>query len=544
MFELIKLQFKILKNSFKFGTKTEKIRTFFLLATAVIFSIGSYIISYQIVVYISTLPVIGSLFTLRILALAFLSSFLMLIFSSLIVTFSTMYDNEDIQFLFSLPISHFNIFLFKYILTSFYSSWMIIVVIAPLILAFAIVKNISFFGFIILAIATIILVLISTSLGVILSSFLSYLFPSKKIKNAVLVFLIISTTILYSAFRISKPEKFLSPERFNELVEYLNFIEKPVGRWLPSWWATEIFKGLFMNNNSIVLINMFKLLLLFCIILSFILVIGKKIFYLSLFYKRTKNYIQSSSNTKREPSYNISPIAIAIFKKEIKTLFREPIQWVQLVVVVALSIIYLFNISRLPIDFEYVRISISFFNLGGVMFILTAIALRFIFVQPSLEYRTFWLIKSSPIDISKFFLIKVLIYLPVILIPAVIMISISNVILSVNSTIFIFGVVVAIISSFVLTIASYSLGILFPKKDYKDIAQIETSFGGLMFIILSLCYIILLLSSVAEPIKRYVLNQRIHRFEIIFYALLFSIINFIYAFGTGYYAFKKFLKEY
>lgn len=545
LIRLFNLQFKIMKNTFKFSTKIERVRTFFLLFIGIVFSIGSYMISYQVVAYISTLPVIGSVFTLRVLALAFLTSFIILIFSSLTTAFSTMYDSEDIQFLFSLPLSDFSVFTFKYILTSFYSSWMVIVIMIPLVLSFAIIKNFTFFKSIILFITVISLIFISTSFGVILSCFLSYLFPTKKIKNIVLVFLIIFSAILYSVFRISKPEELLSPDRFSELVEYLNFMEKPIAKWLPSWWVIEVFKGLFTNNISIVFLNMIKIFLLLIVLIFFILTMGKKVFYISLFHKRQKKPTNRISIWKnRKQFYKIKPFFITIFQKELKMLLREPIQWVQLVIVVALTIIYLFNISRLPINLEYIRISVSFFNLGGVMFILTAIVLRFVFVQPSLEYKTFWLLKSAPVDILKVFLTKLLIYLPIVLIPGVLIVSISNIILSVNATVFVFGIIVSGISSFVLTISGYSFGILFPKKDYKDIAQIETSFGGLMFVVLSLCYIVLLLSSVAEPVKRYLLGQKIYKFEIFFYMILFLTINFVYALSSGYYAFKKFLKEY
>jgi hypothetical protein len=100
------------------------------------------------------------------------------------------------------------------------------------------------------------------------------------------------------------------------------------------------------------------------------------------------------------------------------------------------------------------------------------------------------------------------------------------------------------LSCIVLTISGYSLGILFPKKEYKDIAQIETSFGGLLFLVLSLCYIVLLLSSLAGPVKKYVLTHTFGKIEFWYHILLFLIINFIYAFTTGYYALKKFIKEY
>jgi hypothetical protein len=121
---------------------------------------------------------------------------------------------------------------------------------------------------------------------------------------------------------------------------------------------------------------------------------------------------------------------------------------------------------------------------------------------------------------------------------------VSNIILNVEREIFIMSLLVVLISSFVLTVAGYSFGILFPKKEYQDIPQIETSFGGLIFIILSLCYIVLSLSSLANITKKYILSQHILKEELILSILLFLSINFIYGFSPFYYAMKKFLKEY
>ncbi|MCS7227862.1 MAG: hypothetical protein NZ839_02735 [Endomicrobia bacterium] len=466
---LVKLRLKIFFNSIKFATKTERIRFIFLTIIGIFFFLSSYIISYQVVIYISTLPVIGSLFTIRILALAFLSSFIMLIFSSLMVTFSTMYDNEDIQFLLFLPLNPNIIFIYKFMFTFFHSCWMIVIILVPFVVAFAVVKNFILSGYFILMISIIAKIFIAVTTGVSTSILLSYLFPSKKLKNIVLVIIIIVSAIFYSFLRLGEPEKLLSPDRFQELVEYLDFMSKPVAQWLPSWWVSEIFRGFMIKDTSIIVENLLKLLFISFIMFVILFLFIRQLFYLSLF---PNVKVKQNKYLKENDIYitkNIQPLFHTIAKKEIKLLLREPVQWVQLVIVVALTIIYVFNISKLPIEFKYVKITVSFLNIGGIMFILTAIVLRFIFVQPSLEYKMFWLIKSLPVKLRDIFITKFFVYLPIVILPGWIITGISNFVIKVDPKMSFTSMSIITISSLVIIIAGYSLGILFPKREYKDI---------------------------------------------------------------------------
>lgn len=543
-FSLLRLNIKTIINSFKFATKIEKIRSILLSIVGLVFFVSSYIISYQVIIYVSTLPVIGTLFVIRLVALGFLVSFLMLIFSSLIVPFSTMFEAGDIEFLFSLPIRYDSVFFNKLILTIIRASWMILVVLLPFVMAFAVVKNFSLWKYVILVVSILLKVFISTGIGIALAILLSYVFPSKKLKNIVLVILIVAFSIIYSLFRFSQPEKMLSPEHFEELFSYLDFLSKPVAKGLPSWWVAEIFSGLMLNKNSLVVFNFIKLL--GCIVLIFLLFFFflKKIFYNCFFLSCGEIEKKDFVINKEKKLPRLRTIFSVIVTKETRILFREPIQWVQFVIVAALSLVYIFNLSKLPLEFKHVKITVAFFNLGGVMFILTAIVLRFIFVQPSLEYRTFWLIKSLPISLEKIFAIKFLVYFPFVLIPGLVLVILSNLVIGVEKVLIFFSIIVILSACVVLPLAGYSLGILFPKTDYKDIAQIETSFGGLMFIVLSLCYVVLSLASVAEPVRKYMLGIQISNMEILIHSVIFFMINFVYAFTPLYYSKRKFIEEY
>ncbi|MCX7956552.1 MAG: hypothetical protein N2643_01480 [Endomicrobia bacterium] len=537
---LIKVNILQFLNSYKYTSKIEKLRTIFITIVGILFFVGSYIISYQVIIYISSLPLIGSLFTVRILALAFLTSFLMLIFSSLTVSFSTLYESEDINFLLSMPLKFNVIFLNKYILTIVRSSWMVLLLIIPFIIAFSSVKNFNTNEYIILIISMLLKVFISASVGIMISISLSYFFPSKKLKNIVLVVLVIIGSTIYSLLRVSQPEKLLTPDRFSDLLNYLDFVSKPVAKELPSWWLTEIFNGLTGNDTKKVFYNFINLLLVSLIILLLVYKVFINLFFNSFFLISEKISVKKLNAAK---FLKIKNVFYSITLKEIKTFLREPIQWVQFVIIIALSMVYIFNISKLPLEIKYVKMTVAFLNLGGIMFILTAIVLRFIFVQPSLEYRTFWLIKSLPINFRKIFITKFLVYLPVIFVPGFFIVVVSNMVLGIDKVMLTISIVIVLISCIVLPSAGYSLGILFPKNDYKDIAQIETSFGGLMFIVLSMCYIVLSLSSIAEPLRKYILGIKITIIEILIYSFIYILINFIYCFTPAYYANKKFIEE-
>ena len=90
--------------------------------------------------------------------------------------------------------------------------------------------------------------------------------------------------------------------------------------------------------------------------------------------------------------------------KDIRTFFRDTTQWSQLILLAVLVVIYIYNIKVLPlwsgeqVGFFLINV-VAFLNLGLAGFVLAAIAARFLFPAISLEGRTLWLLKSSPLDL-------------------------------------------------------------------------------------------------------------------------------------------------
>src|SRR6059058_5942362 len=90
--------------------------------------------------------------------------------------------------------------------------------------------------------------------------------------------------------------------------------------------------------------------------------------------------------------------------KEMRLFFRDTTQWSQLILLAVLVVVYVFNIKFLPIHGQGMTFFLSnvipFINIVLAGFVIASIAARFVFPGVSLEGRTFWLLRSSPLDMK------------------------------------------------------------------------------------------------------------------------------------------------
>src|SRR5437868_8468936 len=179
--------------------------------------------------------------------------------------------------------------------------------------------------------------------------------------------------------------------------------------------------------------------------------------------------------------------------KELRLFFRDTTQWSQLLLLAVLVVVYVFNIKFLPLKGDgmtfFLRNVVPFLNLVLAGFVLASIAARFIFPGVSLEGRTLWLLRSSPMSVrdllwSKFWVGT----LPLLVLPLVI-VGVTNYLLQVST--FMFLVSVVTIAAMTLALAGLALGFgtLFPQFETENAAQIPTSFGGLLFMMASVAVI-------------------------------------------------------
>jgi ABC-2 type transport system permease protein len=193
--------------------------------------------------------------------------------------------------------------------------------------------------------------------------------------------------------------------------------------------------------------------------------------------------------------------------KEVRLFFRDTTQWSQLILLAVLVMVYVFNIKFLPLRGEgmtfFLVNVVPFLNLVLAGFVLASIAARFIFPGVSLEGRTLWLLRSSPMSMRELLWSKFWVGTLPLLTLAVGIIGLTDYLLQVSA----FMMVVSVLSITFMTLAIAGLaigfGTFFPQFETENAAQIPTSFGGLVFMMSSVALIGLVVILEARPVYTY-----------------------------------------
>jgi ABC-2 type transport system permease protein len=150
---------------------------------------------------------------------------------------------------------------------------------------------------------------------------------------------------------------------------------------------------------------------------------------------------------------------------------------------------------------------ISFLNMGLVGFVIAAIAARFVFPAVSLEGRTFWLLKSSPLDLRALLWTKYWMGAVPLLIVSMLIVIGTNIVLRVEGLMMALSLMTMALATLAVTALALCFGALFPRFRTENAADIATGFGGLVFMMTSISYLAIVIGMEAWPVYMF-LRQR------------------------------------
>jgi ABC-2 type transport system permease protein len=174
--------------------------------------------------------------------------------------------------------------------------------------------------------------------------------------------------------------------------------------------------------------------------------------------------------------------------------------------------VYVYNITVLPlytgeqVSFLLINV-VSFLNLGLAGFVVAAIAARFVFPAISIEGRMMWLLRSSPVDVRAVFWSKYWVGTLPLLFVALPLIVGTNLVLDATPFILTLTSLTMVGVTFALTSLALGFGALYPNYDTENVAEIPTSFGGLLFMMAAVSYLAGVVILEAWPVYIY-LNSR------------------------------------
>lgn len=469
---------------------------------------------FRLLSYLDGVELIGALLTWKLVAMALLTTFSMVVISSLVISLTTFFYASDLRWLVRVPVPSAVVFADKAVETVFYSSWMIVLAVLPLMVALMQVKGLG--PAFLAAFGTLLLpaLVLATAVGMAFTLCLMAAFPSPRTRDVVWVLSSLGAASIYVFARAVEPERLIRPDALMRVAEYLSFLQAPTAPWAPSWWLTEGLSAWAGGRQGLFWVRAGELYAAAAAATALLLALASRL------YSRAYAGAQEGARARRPIDIPMTPemrlrrafaglpgrwaptaATAALYWKERKTFVRDVKHWSQIVLIGALIMVYLLSIDRLPLDTPELKSLVCFLNIGVAGFVLASLGLRFTFPAVSLEGRSFWVVRSAPLGVAQLMRQKLVFSLPPTLAVATALVFVSNRLLGADRFVGALTLGTIWMTACTLTAMGIGFGALFPRFNVENIHQVESSAGGFVYMACALATVGFTLAAEAWPVK-------------------------------------------
>ena len=498
------------------GRSTEKgsnARAVFLAVFGFGFWAVIFTVLFRLLRYFRGVQDIGPLLAGKLLGLILVGFFSILMLSNIITALSSFFLARDLDLLASAPVDWFKFYCAKLAETLIHSSWMVLLLAIPIFTAYGVVYSGGpLFPLIVLA-SFIPFLIIPTVVGSMLTLVLVNIFPARRTKDILSVIAVLTAGGVVVLFRLIRPERLARPDGLRSLVDYITILRGPTSPMMPSEWVQRaVMSWLNVRTDFLPYYLLWSTAAAALVLGAFL----HRWLYAVGFSKAQESGQKHAYNPRVSRFWRriLTPFGIVrreLVMKEVRLFFRDTTQWSQLILLGVLVLVYVFNIKFLPLRGEgmtfFLQNVVPFLNLVLAGFVLASVAARFIFPGVSLEGRTFWLLRSSPMSMRELLWSKFWVGTLPLLVLALGIVGVTDVLLQVTP--FMMIVSIATITFMTLAVAGLALGFgtMFPQFETENAAQIPTSFGGLVFMMSSIALIGAVIVLEARPVYSYLSAQ-------------------------------------
>lgn len=483
---------------------------------------GAYWFFHYIFNYLGGLHEIGSLLMDKVVSLAMLTFFMMLILSNLVISLSTLFKSKETEFLLSLPTPHLNTFIARFLDNSVYSTWAFLFLALPLLASYGEVHQFRWWQYLTLfSLGLIPFVLIPAALGVGFSLLLFYLRRFTKPINIILALVALVALAMWLYLQANNPRSLTlsSLEDFRILNSYLSNLKAVSFSYLPHVWFSEGLKALTLKDFRSVSVHLLALATTTIFLFRMLFLLSEKVYFKGWLASEEKGTAKKAKERvwrrrlgslfRFDPLFWLPPDTRALVVKDMKLFVREPSQWAQFTILLILLVLYLVNLGQLPLTFggqQLWETVITFANFAFCGFILATLAVRFVFPSISMEGANIWSIGSSPLSLRRLFWGKFGISFVIFVVLAEILAYCSNRMLYLSGLMMVLTGLGIFLMSLGLTSLATGCGAIFANFSERNPGKIASSSGGMLTAVLSLFYVALMVFIVALPVHRYTLH--------------------------------------
>ena len=439
----------------------------------------------------------------------FLTFLSFLAFSSVVTSLSTFFLSEDLRLLIATPVSRARLFYSRFARAAAQSGWMVAAFLLPVLLAVGLARCAGP-GYYLTALLTLVpFVLVPCAVGSVVTLVLVNVFPARRARDVLMLMGLFFAVAIVLLLRFLRPERLLSVQAIPDVTAFFATLQSPVTPLLPSFWAGEaLFASLQGGTDWVHLGALWTTALASTV--------GARAAFDRLYFDgwskaqeaRKARFTRLAFLEGLAARLPLGPPSRVLLLKDLKVFLRDTTQWSQLLLLVALAVVYVYNfrvldLDRIPYMAGVVKNAYAFVNLAMAAFVLSAVAVRFVFPAVSAEGPAFWIVRTSPVTMRAFLWSKFWTGLVPVLVMAVALTVVSNELLGVGPFLRLLSGTAIVFMTFSLVGLAAGMGARHPRFSAENLAQVAGSYGGVAFMVLAVLYILATVSLLAWPASLY-----------------------------------------
>jgi ABC-2 type transport system permease protein len=477
------------------------------------FILGAYYASRVATDYLLDTARLGLFLLHRFLSMLLFVFFLSINVGNIIVSYATFYRSPEMEYYLTKPISHTNLFLIKFLDNFFYSSTVFFLLALAVLLGYGSHFHMGWiFYFRTMIFMLMPYMLLAGCSAVIMLMLLMRFAGVIGIRKVIVVLVVLYLGSLSGYFTMTNPMKLQAAvmEHFPHVDEYFGYLDAPAVKFLPNHWIAESLYWTMRGDTSIALSYTTVLVVATIALFGLMMVTARRVFYNSWLAslelrsagESPKALMQMFSLTR--PG-RFDPQSTVLFRKEFWQFFREPSQWIHLTIISALVMTFIASIVQinlkqtLPFLQTVSYMVVLVFNL----FLVSSIALRFVYPSMSTEGMNFWKILSAPVAREKVFWLKFTLYLIPIVLTSGALVIFSHRSLREYPVLLQLNLCIMLFASAALTALNLGAGSFFSNFREKNPIRVASSQAATLTFLICIVYLTFVIAAMFVPFNNY-----------------------------------------
>lgn len=409
---LVRVKLRGLTNRVTAAITEAPIRFFATALCIALVWIGLYFLFKAIFMYLKQSPLEAAVAIPMVFSFFFAALLVMLTISNAILAYLSLFIADEAPYLLSAPVPPRAYVSLKYLETLVFSSWSLVLLGLPLMLAMADLSDEPWFYYPLFLIFFLAFVPIPGAVGLVIA-WVAARFLTRRLRRRLAIGASIGAALAVVLFVHSVQVDELQPSLWlNNMLFRLNFIQSAI---LPSSWVSHGVEHAlqYRINDALGYLAVTIANALFLSMIAVLFVARR----LPVAFDRAASMRSGDARATRPPAGGVAGLVFCylphnmrlIATKDLRTFLRDPLQWTQLVILFGLMGLYLVNVPRFSstlTPLEGWGQIIPYLNFGAISFILATFTSRFVFPLVSLEGHQLWLIGMVPLTTRQLLLAK------------------------------------------------------------------------------------------------------------------------------------------